>query len=156
MKKKIVVFIVVLFVVLGLGSCGNKNENISNKDSISDVKKEDTSLPQEDLEISDEDEIIEDIEDVEDIVVSTAIRPEIKEAIDSYEAFFNEYVTFMNEFSNSEDTFSMMNEYAKFMKQYAETMSKMEAMENEDLNDAEAIYLLEATNRINAKLLEIQ
>ena len=83
------------------------------------------------------------------------IDPDFKAAMDSYEQFFDEYCTFMKKYSESDDPLSMMDDYAKFMSQYAETMSKIEALEEGDMNTAEAIYYAEVMNRINKKLLEV-
>lgn len=81
------------------------------------------------------------------------IRPEFKEAMDSYEKFFNDYVEFMK--SYMEDPINMMDEYAAMMLQYTETMSALDAIDDGTLSDEEAIYYAEVTLRINQKLLEI-
>lgn len=83
------------------------------------------------------------------------MRKEFKEAMDSYEAFFDEYVEFIDNYTNSESTASLLLEYAQFMAQYEETYEKMEAWEDNDLNDVEAAYYLEVTSRITQKLISI-
>ncbi|MBR2802316.1 MAG: hypothetical protein IKE21_06965 [Erysipelotrichaceae bacterium] len=93
-------------------------------------------------------------EPVEQNETSSAIRPEIKEAIDSYEAFFDEYIAFMKSFDASSTDMTMMLRYTSFLQQYQETMEKFEAME-EDLNDAEHAYYLEVMLRVEKKLLEV-
>ena len=57
---------------------------------------------------------------------SDGIRPEFKEAMDSYEAFFDEYIAFMKEYANAgpEDMLDMMGDYTEYLKQYAEAMEK--------------------------------
>ena len=80
------------------------------------------------------------------------IRPEIKEAIDSYEQFFKSYVDFMKSYDAS--NVNVLGEYASFMEQYAETMQKLDEMENADLTDAETVYLTQAMLRIDQMLLE--
>ena len=92
-------------------------------------------------------------EPAEQSETSSAIRPEIKEAIDSYEAFFDEYIAFMKSFDASSSDMQMMLRYTSFLQQYQETMEKFEAME-EDLNDAEHAYYLEVMLRVEQKLLE--
>ena len=83
------------------------------------------------------------------------IRPEIKEAIDSYESFMNEYVEFMKKYESSNDVASLAAQYTEFASKYADVESKFDALENDDLNDAETTYYIEVQTRINNKLLEI-
>ena len=80
------------------------------------------------------------------------MRPEFKEAMDSYEAFFDEYCDFMEAYNTSGNTAGMLDEYAKFLSQYTDTMEKFDAWE-EDLNDTELTYYIQVQNRINQKLL---
>lgn len=83
------------------------------------------------------------------------IRPEIKEAIDSYESFMNEYVEFMKKYESSNDIASLAAQYTEFASKYTDVESKFDALENDDLNDAETTYYIEVQTRINNKLLEI-
>lgn len=83
------------------------------------------------------------------------IRPEIKEAIDSYESFMNEYVEFMKKYESSNDVASLAAQYTDFVSKYADAERKFDALENDDLNDAETTYYIEVQTRINNKLLEI-
>lgn len=80
---------------------------------------------------------------------------DFKEAMDSYEEFFDEYVAFMKKYENSDNPMSMLSDYTKFMSQYSETMQKLDEWKSKDLNTKEAAYLLDVTNRINKKLLEV-
>lgn len=83
------------------------------------------------------------------------MRPEFKEAMDSYEDFFDEYCNFMKKYSESSDDLSLLADYTNYMSKYADTMAKLDALENEDLNDAEMKYYIEVMNRINEKLLDV-
>lgn len=83
------------------------------------------------------------------------IRPEFKEAMDSYEEFFDEYVTFMKAYMDSDDPFSMMGEYTTMMQQYVETMGELEDIDEDELSEKEALYYAEVVLRINQKLLEV-
>lgn len=80
---------------------------------------------------------------------------DFKEAMDSYEEFFDEYVAFMKKYENSDNPMSMFSDYTKFMSQYSETMQKLDEWKSKDLNTKEAAYLLDVTNRISKKLLEV-
>ena len=83
------------------------------------------------------------------------IHRDFKEAMDSYEEFFDEYVAFMKKYEKSDNPMSMFSDYTKFMSQYSETMQKLDEWKSKDLNTKEAAYLLDVTNRINKKLLEV-
>lgn len=89
---------------------------------------------------------------------SDDIRPEFKEAMESYEAFFDEYVEFMNEYSSAgaEDMVAMMDDYTEYMKQYVDAMEKFEELESGDMTADEAIYYAEVSSRIYEKILEIE
>ena len=81
------------------------------------------------------------------------IRPEIKEALDSFEAFFDEYCDFIQRYEASPNDLALLKEYADYLSQYNDAMSKMDALNDGSLNDAELAYYLEVTARINAKLM---
>lgn len=84
------------------------------------------------------------------------MRPEFREAMDSYEAFFDEYIAFMDKYAESDGSdLSLLADYASYMSRYADMMTDFEAWNNEDMNAAEAAYYLEVQTRINQKLLEI-
>lgn len=83
------------------------------------------------------------------------IRPEFKEAMDSYEAFFDEYVAFMEKYAESDDTTSLLADYSNYMSQYAEVMKKMDAIDEDELSTAEAAYYLEVSTRITQKLATV-
>lgn len=110
---------------------------------------------EDEADVEEESSAGEEAVEPEDVsAAAEGLRPEIKEAIDSYEAFFDEYCDFMAKYSSSDDTISMLADYADFMQQYADTMEKLQAMEDQDLTDEETIYYVDAMARINQKLLE--
>lgn len=84
------------------------------------------------------------------------MRPEFKEAMDSYEAFFDEYCAFMEKYIASDGSdVSLLLDYANYMSKYAEMMADFEAWEDEEMNDAETAYYIQVQTRINEKLLEV-
>lgn len=85
---------------------------------------------------------------------SDQIRPEFKEALDNYEAFMDEYCEFMKKYAESDNDISMLSDYTQIMTKYAEFAEKIQAMDEEEMNDAEAKYYLEVTLRVEKKLLE--
>ena len=83
------------------------------------------------------------------------MRPEFKEAMDSYEAFFDEYCDFMEKYSKNPNDLGLLSDYADFMSKYFDYMEKLENWEDEDLNDAELRYYTEVTLRIEKRLLSV-
>ena len=90
-----------------------------------------------------------------DSVMINGMRKEFKEAMDSYEAFMDEYISFMAEYQDSNYAVEMLNDYLQFLSQYSETMSKIGALGEEEMNDAETVYYIEVTTRVSQKLLNI-
>lgn len=83
------------------------------------------------------------------------MRPEVKEALDDYEAFMNEYCDFMEKYSTSDDQGSMLGDYTQFMLKYAEAMESIDKVNESDLNDIELAYYIEVTARIEKRLLQV-
>jgi hypothetical protein len=46
---------------------------------------------------------------------TNSIRPDVKEAIDAYEAFIDEYIAFMTKYSESDNSLEMLADYMIFM-----------------------------------------
>ena len=85
------------------------------------------------------------------------MRPEFKEAMDSYEMFMNEYCDFMKKYAESNGTdLDLLADYTEYMSKYTDVMGDFEALGNEEMNTAEMAYYLEVQTRINEKLLEIE
>ena len=84
------------------------------------------------------------------------LRPEFKDAMDSYEAFFDEYVAFMNTYAESDGSdLTLLSDYTSYMGKYADMMADFEQWESEEMNTEEATYYIEVQSRINQKLLEV-
>ena len=93
-------------------------------------------------------------EPIENNDPAIGIRPEIKEAIDSYEAMMNEYCEFMKKYNASPDDMALLLEYTDYLNKYSEAMNKLSKLDSTDFNDEELKYYIEVTNRVNEKLLE--
>ena len=85
---------------------------------------------------------------------SDGVTPEFKEAMDSYEAFFDEYCDFMQTMAEDPTDMTVLLRYADFMSQYADTMEKLDAIDETELSPADDAYYIEVMARINVKLLE--
>lgn len=83
------------------------------------------------------------------------LRPEFKEAMDSYEAFYDEYCAFMKKYMKNPTDLNLLTEYANMVQKDAEMAEKFKAWDNEEMNDAELKYYLDVNNRVMQKLLEV-
>ena len=87
---------------------------------------------------------------------ATGLRKEFKEAMDSYEAFFDEYIAFMKKYNDSDNfDLNLINDYTEFISKYADFTEKFAKWENEDLNAEETAYYIQVQNRVNKKILEL-
>ena len=80
------------------------------------------------------------------------ISPELREFLESYEAFMDEYVVFAETYDSS--NIEMLTQYANMMNKYYDFAKKAEAYDSSTMTDAEAIYYAETLNRISIKLLK--
>lgn len=182
MKKIICVFLAFV-LVLGLTACGKDEEATAENptEGVSESKTENTVKSAEPVEITpaeaptsehsdaESEEKIEEVpaiseqpEEVEPAENDSSseemvdgMRVSFKEAMDSYEKFFDEYVAFMKKYQESDNATEMLSDYLKFMEQYSEMTKKMEEWNDGTLNDAELKYYLDTMNRVTQKLLEI-
>lgn len=83
------------------------------------------------------------------------VNPEFKEMLDSYESFIDEYIAFMKNYNSSDNQLAMLNDYLKFMEKYMDIMSKLDAINRDDLSGADLAYYIEVTARIAQKLLSL-
>ncbi len=85
---------------------------------------------------------------------SDDIRPDFKQALDSYEKFFDEYIAFMNEYQTSDNPLGMLTDYLEFMTRYTEAMEDLQNMDTASMTPAESAYYTEVMLRINQKLYD--
>lgn len=78
--------------------------------------------------------------------------------MDEYEAFFDKYIEYINKLNNADsmDALELMAEYADYLEQYASAMEKMEAIDEDELTTAEALYYAEVSARIYQKLAKVE
>jgi hypothetical protein len=92
----------------------------------------------------------------ETILDETLIRPEFKEAMDSYEAFFDEYVETMKLYESDPSNAEALMQMSDMMSKEATMLKEFDDWEKEDnMTTAEAAYYLEVHSRIYAKLAEV-
>ena len=83
------------------------------------------------------------------------LRPEFKEAMDAYEAFYDEYCEFMKEYMENPMNLSLLTKYSQMLEKSEEVDKAFEAWDGDTLNNAEMKYYWEVYNRVMQKLLSI-
>lgn len=111
----------------------------SNEEKKSDSTSEDTES--------------KDADENEELVDS--MRPEFKEAMDSYEAFYDEYFNILKKYAENPSDIKLLADYTDMLTKAAEMTEKFDAWENSDMNSAELKYYLDVNNRVTQKLLEV-
>ena len=86
-------------------------------------------------------------------VDNNAIRPDVKEAIDSYEKYIDKYCEFMQRADYGDMVW--LAEYAKYMSSLTEMQEKFNAINDKDLTTAETNYYIEVLNRCNEKMFKV-
>lgn len=87
-------------------------------------------------------------------VDSDNIRPEFKEAMDSYEAFYDEYCDLIKKYTQDPSDITLITKYADMMQKVVEVDEKFKAWDEKDMTTAEQKYYIEVSVRIEQKLLE--
>lgn len=80
------------------------------------------------------------------------MRPEFKEAMDTYEAFYNEYCDFLSKYVQNPTDFSLLSQYAGMLSKAGEMDAAFKKWDEDDLNSAELQYYLEVNSRVLQKL----
>lgn len=90
------------------------------------------------------------------LVSSSEVSPDLKEFLDSYEAFMTEYVSFMQRYEDSDDVSSMLMDYFDMLYRLADFTEKADAYDPDEMSTADAAYYLEVTARIAMMLLSVE
>ena len=168
--KKIGIAIVALIVIAAIaGSCGKKRSsnssstngsNTEQSSSAQPEKNESSSAPKEEAKKeepkAESSSQAEETPKGEEQVDETTVRPEFKEAMDSYEAFFDEYVEFMNQYKNDPTNAELLAQYSDMLSKEAKMLKEFDDMKNDDsMTTAETAYYLEVHSRIMDKLAKV-
>lgn len=122
-----------------------KNKSIKSDTQIAD-REESSDSVSEDVESEDSntnDELVD------------GVRPKFKEAMDSYEAFYDEYCEIIKKYTANPTDMELLTSYLDILAKSVEMTEKFEAWEDDEMNDAELRYYMDVTNRITQKLLEL-
>ncbi len=83
---------------------------------------------------------------------SSGVTPELKEFLDSYEAFMNEYCEFMENYDASD--LSQLAKYMELMGKYTEFAQKADAYDENEMSDEDLKYYIDVTSRVEKRLIE--
>ena len=122
----------------------SKAESSKEESSSEKPEKEPTEEPEE--EEPAEEESAEESQ-------ASGIRPDVKEAIDAYEAFIDEYCEFITVYSDDPTNAELIAEYLEFMVKLEEEERKIDALDK-DLTEEEDVYYTEVLLRCSEKLNE--
>ena len=84
------------------------------------------------------------------------VRPEVKEALDEVEEFIDEYCEFMEDYLANPNDSDLMSQYTKFLLKYAEISTKLAAIDDGTLSEAEQEYYQEVFERISKKVNSVK
>ncbi len=121
---------------------GSVTASTSEKSEEAASQEMQTSAPAEKTEDTKTDELVD------------GMRPEFKEAMDSYEAFYDEYCAFLKKYMDDPSDLGLLAEYAEMMTKASEMDDKFEEWDEDEMNDAELKYYLEVQSRVMEQLTE--
>lgn len=84
---------------------------------------------------------------------ASGIRKEFKDAMDSYEAFYDEYFAFMEEYKKNPTNLSLLSKYAGMLTKVEEMDKKFKAWESDSLTNEELKYYMDVLNRVQKKMI---
>lgn len=159
-KNKIIYAVFITAAIMMAASACNQNEQSKTTEETDIVQEAEDSNNSEDEISAGEDETEMPIEaDAGEETTAASVngmRPEFRQAMDSYEEIMNEYCDFMKKYAESDGTdVGLLADYAEYMSKYADALEDFEAWDDEEMNSEEAAYYFEVQSRINARLLEV-
>ena len=155
MKKRLFATLLTLLLSVSIIACGDAPEEPKTTETIEETTENDSESETK-KEVKKETKK-KTKKKSQKKTSTNGIRPEFKEALDSYEDFFDEYIAFMKKYTDADSTeaLEMMGDYTDYMEQYTITMEKLDELETDDLSKEETLYYVKVTNRITEKLLEV-
>lgn len=108
----------------------------------------------EEAEETHEENTVSESSSKSETVDSDEIRSEFKEAMDSYEAFYDEYCDLLKQYTQNPSDSALLTKYFDMMAKVIEMDEKFKAWDEKDMTTAEQKYYIEVSARIAQKLLE--
>lgn len=128
---------------------------ISEPTAVSEQTSEPTAVSEPTSEPVATSEPVSEPISIPTIVDQKLVRPEVKDALDAYEAYMNEYCDFMKNYNAAEDQASLMLGYFAILEKYSLAADKLSELDDIELTEAEAAYYLEVTTRVLARMSTI-
>ncbi len=95
-------------------------------------------------------------ETVAEVAIDTnGIRPEFKEAMDSYEAFYTEYCELLKKYTENPTDLTLLSKYGEMIAKAEEVDEAFEAWDEDDMTGEELNYYLEVNNRVLQKIADM-
>jgi len=135
-----------------------KSKDMQDDSEISIEEKSNDEAASEDAKHSNDEADLEDAENSEaneNEELVDGMRPEFKEAMDSYEAFYVKYCDIVKSYTENPSNIKLLADYTDILAKEAEMIEKFKAWKDSDLNNAELAYYLDVNNRVAKKLLEL-
>ena len=109
------------------------------------------------IERSSEDAAAEgsDSEETDEAVETSGVPPELKEYLDSYEAYVDEYVEFMKKYYKNPSDLSLLTNYAGMLQKMSEFDDKLEKYDTDEMSKEDYNYYMEVTLRCSQKMLNV-
>lgn len=152
------------------GKCYTNNGAVSNWKVAENgvvIDNDDKVLFQDDLLVMDtgdtvayfkkvsQDQTVPQTEVPTEETTASGLRPEFKQAMDSYESFYNEYVDLLNQYKANPTDFSILTKYMTMLSKLEEIDAAFEAWDSSDMTSEELKYYLEVSTRIQKKLVDL-
>lgn len=83
------------------------------------------------------------------------MRPEFKEAMDAYEAFYKEYCELLKKYTANPTDFSILGQYANMLTKADEVDKAFQKWDESDLNAEELKYYLDVNNRVLKMMVDV-
>ena len=144
MKKAISVCLLIA-ICLCMCACAAGNTPTAKQENVSDSQKNATTAETKSSPI---------IEETQKASTS-GLRPEFKEAMDAYEAFYNEYCSFMLKFKENPSDISLILKYTEMLGELEQMSAAFDSWDEAEMNSEELQYYLEVSSRVMQKLLEV-
>lgn len=154
--KRLLTLLLATLLTLSFSACSGNNKYIPasgnetfNNSEREEIKRESSHNSNEDKTSSIPSYTNENEEEPESI---DNMRSDFKDAMDSYEAFYDEYCTFLKKYKADPTDLSLLSQYVTMMQKLADMDDLFNKWETSDLNDAEMKYFLEVQARVLKKL----
>lgn len=162
--KKVWFVILVIIVAIGvISSNGDDSEEKTNEKNDVTIEQSqdnesasvDTNQDNVAADTNEENSTSNETTNNESSGLVDGMRPEFKEAMDSYEAFYDEYCDFMKKYKANPTDMTLLGEYTNMVSKLADMDAKFNAWDESTMNAAELKYYAEVNNRVAQKLLEV-